>query len=55
MQANPYAPPKAELADTLQDGTSPHLWNPGAAANWSQARFFEKDYTETEILVAGGR
>ena len=35
MQANPYAPPKAELADTLQDGTSPHLWNPGAAANWS--------------------
>ena len=35
MEGNPYAPPKAELADALQDGTSPDLWNPAAAANWS--------------------
>jgi hypothetical protein len=35
MKANPYAPPKAELADNLQDGTRPDLWNPGAAANWN--------------------
>jgi cation transporter-like permease len=32
---NPYAPPKAEVADPLPDGTWPTLWNPGAAANWS--------------------
>jgi hypothetical protein len=32
---NPYEPPKAEIADPLQDGTWPALWNPGAAANWS--------------------
>jgi hypothetical protein len=32
---NPYAPPKAQVADPLQDGTWPTLWNPGAAANWS--------------------
>jgi hypothetical protein len=35
MTRNPYAPPKAEVADPLQDGTWPALWNPGAAANWS--------------------
>jgi hypothetical protein len=35
MTRNPYAPPKAEVADPLQDGTWPTLWNPGAAANWS--------------------
>jgi hypothetical protein len=32
---NPYAPPKAEVSDPLQDATAPALWNPGAAANWS--------------------
>jgi hypothetical protein len=35
MTRNPYAPPKAEVADPLQDGVWPTLWNPGAAANWS--------------------
>ena len=35
MNSNPYAPPKAVVADieTLQE--SPPLWNPNAAANWS--------------------
>jgi hypothetical protein len=31
---NPYAPPKAEIADS-GEGISPPLWNPNAAANWS--------------------
>jgi hypothetical protein len=35
METNPYAPPKAEVADPVEDGTAPPLWNPGAAANWS--------------------
>jgi hypothetical protein len=35
VEGNPFAPPKAEVADPLQDGTWPNLWNPGAAANWS--------------------
>jgi len=35
VEGNPYAPPKAEVADTLQDRTWPDLWNPGVAANWS--------------------
>jgi hypothetical protein len=30
---NPYAPPKAEVADRVGDPASPALWNPGAAAN----------------------
>jgi hypothetical protein len=33
---NPYAPPKAEVADVADIATSaPALWNPNAAANWS--------------------
>jgi hypothetical protein len=32
---NPYAPPKAEVADVGPNGAPPALWNPGAAANWS--------------------
>jgi hypothetical protein len=32
---NPYAPPKAQIADTAGEGISPPLWNPNAAANWS--------------------
>jgi hypothetical protein len=30
---NPYAPPKAPVAETAAE--SPPLWNPNAAANWS--------------------
>jgi hypothetical protein len=32
---NPYAPPKAEVADIAGEGNPPLLWNPNAAANWS--------------------
>jgi len=32
---NPYAPPKAPIADAEGDRISPTLWNPNAAANWS--------------------
>lgn len=35
MERNPYAPPKAEVADVGQGLAPPPLWNPGAAANWS--------------------
>jgi hypothetical protein len=35
MTPNPYAPPKARIADTGGEGISPALWNPNAAANWS--------------------
>jgi hypothetical protein len=32
---NPYAPPKAEVAEIAGERISPPLWNPNAAANWS--------------------
>lgn len=32
---NPYAPPKAVVADIAPRQDSPPLWNPNAAANWS--------------------
>lgn len=32
---NPYAPPKAEVADIAGERNPPPLWNPNAAANWS--------------------
>jgi hypothetical protein len=32
---NPYAPPKAEVADIVGERLAPLLWNPNAAANWS--------------------
>lgn len=32
---NPYAPPKAEVADVPQAPPVTALWNPNAAANWS--------------------
>jgi hypothetical protein len=35
VTSNPYAPPKAEVADTAGERISPPLWNPNAAANWS--------------------
>ena len=35
MIPNPYAPPKAEVADITGERTAPPLWNPNAAANWS--------------------
>jgi hypothetical protein len=35
MTRNPYAPPKAEVSDRVNDPAAPALWNPGAAANWS--------------------
>ena len=35
MARNPYAPPKAEVADVGLGLAPPALWNPGAAANWS--------------------
>jgi hypothetical protein len=35
MDANPYAPPKADVADVVQGQASPALWNPNAAASWS--------------------
>ena len=35
MPANPYAPPRAEVADIARGERTPALWNPNAAANWS--------------------
>jgi hypothetical protein len=35
LERNPYAPPKAEVADVGSGPAPPALWNPGAAANWS--------------------
>jgi hypothetical protein len=36
MNANPYAPPRAEVDDVgAQAAPMPALWNPNAAANWS--------------------
>jgi hypothetical protein len=35
LERNPYAPPKAEVADVGGELAPPSLWNPGAAANWS--------------------
>jgi len=32
---NPYAPPKAVVADVVGTETAPPLWNPNAAASWS--------------------
>ena len=34
-QQNPYAPPKAEVADIVGTEVAPALWNPNAAASWS--------------------
>ncbi len=34
-EQNPYAPPKAAVADVAQTEVAPALWNPAAAANWS--------------------
>jgi len=33
--SNPYAPPKAAVADVVSPIESPPLWNPNAAASWS--------------------
>jgi hypothetical protein len=35
LSSNPYAPPKAFVADIPAQVDSPPLWNPNAAANWS--------------------
>jgi uncharacterized membrane protein YfcA len=35
MATNPYAPPKADVADITEGRATPALWNPNAAANWS--------------------
>ena len=35
MASNPFAPPKAEVADVAPGRAAPALWNPNAAANWS--------------------
>jgi hypothetical protein len=35
MTTNPYAPPKAEVADVVQGEVAPALWNANAAAAWS--------------------
>jgi len=36
MASNPFAPPKAEVADVVPGrAVAPALWNPNAAANWS--------------------
>src|SRR5262245_2874850 len=32
---NPYAPPKAEVADVIDHDPAPELWNPNAASSWS--------------------
>jgi hypothetical protein len=32
---NPYAPPKAAVADVVSTEADPPLWNPNAAASWS--------------------
>jgi hypothetical protein len=34
-QQNPYAPPKAQVADVVGSEVAPALWNPNAAASWS--------------------
>jgi hypothetical protein len=34
-QANPFAPPTAEVADIQRTEEAPPLWNPSAAASWS--------------------
>jgi len=35
LSINPYAPPKAAVADIVSGEESPPLWNPNVAANWS--------------------
>jgi hypothetical protein len=35
VASNPFAPPKAEVADVMPGKPAPALWNPNAAANWS--------------------
>jgi len=35
VTVNPYAPPKADVADVVGSQVAPPLWNPNAAANWS--------------------
>jgi hypothetical protein len=35
VASNPYAPPKAAVADIAGARIPPRLWNPNAAANWS--------------------
>lgn len=35
MAHNPYTPPTTEVADAAPSETSPAIWNPNAAANWS--------------------
>lgn len=35
MSTNPYAPPKAVVADIAPRQDSPPLWNPSAAVGWS--------------------
>jgi hypothetical protein len=35
LSINPYAPPKAAVADIVSHEESAPLWNPNAAANWS--------------------
>lgn len=35
MTPNPYAPPRADVADIIQGQVAPALWNANAAASWS--------------------
>lgn len=35
MEPNPYAPPRASVADVADGKVAPALWNPNAAASWS--------------------
>lgn len=35
MDPNPYAPPRASVADVADGKVAPALWNPNAAASWS--------------------
>jgi hypothetical protein len=35
LNADPYAPPAANVADIHELEVAPPLWNPNAAANWS--------------------
>ena len=35
MTPNPYAPPKADVADVVRGEVAPPLWNANAAASWS--------------------
>lgn len=35
MATNPYAPPKAQVADVAPSEVAPPLWNPSAAFYWS--------------------